>query len=126
MVCYSGDHKRYGEKLNLVEERVESTDFSVGLLNDKVLNLQTENVKLKNNIVYLQSQYMRNNLVFTGIPESDSETNEESESNIRVFLHEKLKVAKALADKILFDRVHKMGSKSSKGPRQIVARFHEF
>ena len=47
--------KRYGEKLNLVEERVESTDFSVGLLNDKVLNLQTENVQLKENIVYLST-----------------------------------------------------------------------
>ena len=118
--------KRYGEKLNLVEERFESTDFSVGLLNDKVLNLQTENVQLKENIVYLQSQSMRNNLVFTGIPESESETNEEVENKIRVFLHENLKVAKELADKILFDIVHRMGSKSTKGPRQIVARFHDF
>ena len=61
---------------------------------------------------------VRNNLVFTGITESDSEINDESESKIRVFLHEKLKVAKELGDKILFDRVHRMDLKSSKGPRQ--------
>ena len=59
----------FDERLNKIEDKVESCDFAVGLVNDKIVTLEKEKDMLKDNIVYLQSQSMRNNLVFSNIPE---------------------------------------------------------
>ncbi|XP_052233247.1 uncharacterized protein LOC127846112 [Dreissena polymorpha] len=66
---------------------------------------------------------MRNNLVFSGIPEATSECQEDTEPKVGGFIHEKLKIAKDIVDKISFERVHRLGPQhEGEGkPRSIVA-----
>ena len=54
---------------------------------------------------------MRNNLIVTGIQEEASETKKLLEATLRIFIHEKMKVANDLVEQMKFDRVHMMGSK---------------
>ncbi|KAH3824634.1 hypothetical protein DPMN_126471 [Dreissena polymorpha] len=56
---------------------------------------------------------MRNNLVFTNIPEDNStgsEPPEVTERELRNHLEEKLKIAKETADAMRFERVHRSPS----------------
>ena len=63
-VVISDRDKTVDERINKIEDKVESSYFSVGLMNGKMISLEKENVSLKENLVYLQSQSMRNNLIF--------------------------------------------------------------
>ena len=45
---------------------------------DKVSSLEADKKSLKDEVVYLQSQSIRSNLVFANIEESDTETNIET------------------------------------------------
>ncbi|KAH3698603.1 hypothetical protein DPMN_086146 [Dreissena polymorpha] len=64
------------------------------------------NDRLQEYVTYLQSHSMRNNLMFSGIPEATSESQEDAETKLRGFIHEKLKIAKDIVDKISFKRLH--------------------
>ena len=99
------------ERMRKLEDKTESQDFACGMLNDKVISLEKEKDALKDEVIYLQSQSMRNNLIFSNIPETQGETNEQVESKIKVlnFIFEKMKVAKEVVDRMSFDRVHRMG-----------------
>jgi len=66
--------------------------------------------KIKDDINYMQSQTMRNNLirVFGNIPEETNETPVRSEQIIKDFIISKLKIAKEEVDNMRFERVHRM------------------
>ena len=114
------------ERMRKLEDKTESQDFACGMLNDKVISLEKEKDALKDEVIYLQSQSMRNNLIFSNIPETQGETNEQVESKIKVFIFEKMKVAKEVVDRMSFDRVHRMGPHIDGKTRNIVAKFHEY
>ena len=78
-------------------------------INEKVLSLEKERNVLKDEVVYLQAQSMRNNLVFSNLPESVSENNEETEAKVRDFIIEKMKLAKEIVDIMVMERVIEMG-----------------
>jgi len=118
--------KKTNDKLDTVTDKVESTDFSLGLLNDKVVQLEKEKDSLRNEVVYLKSQSMRNNLIFVNIPESSPEATENCEELVKTFILEKLNVANELVDKIVFDRAHRMGPGAKGTCRKIVTRFRDF
>ena len=63
-------NKNIMEKVVSAEERLDNIDFSVGHAQDAISQLEKENNRLKENLVYLQSQSMRNNLIFCNKPES--------------------------------------------------------
>lgn len=120
--------KRTGEKLSDVTDKVESTDFALGVVNEKVLEIEREKDLLKEEVVYLQSQSMRNNLVFGNITEAQTEVPEDTEKIVREFMVEKMKIARKLVDDMQFERVHRMGQKLMREGkhRNIVAKFTLF
>ena len=81
-------------------------------------------------IAYLKSQSMRNNSVFTYIPEdnsSGSEPPEVTERKLRNHLEEKLKIAKETADAMRFERVLRSPSHPVHGKvRNIIAKLTFF
>lgn len=83
--------------------------------------MERQSEDLQKSVVDLKSRSMRDNLVFSGIPERDDEDCEEVIQN---FLKTKLK----LVDDISFERVHRMGKKDEfrTKPRRIVAKFSFF
>ncbi|XP_060556293.1 uncharacterized protein LOC132716967 [Ruditapes philippinarum] len=111
----------------MVEEKVESTDFNVGIVTSKITDLEDRNKKLNDDLVYIQSQSMRNNLIFTNIDEAPTGNNEDCEQVIRTFLTDKMKIANDLVKEMKFERVHRIGNHGRNGkPRNIVAKFNLF
>lgn len=114
------------ESLSIVSEKVESLEFDLETTKTKINSLSDERVKMEDNLLYMQSQSMRNNLIFTNITESVNEKPEESERLLRTFLVEKCQIAQSIVNEIKFERVHRMGRTRSGGPRDIVAKFSLF
>lgn len=78
-------------------------------------------------LTYMQSQSMRNNLVFTKMYGIENNTHEDTERILRHLMVEKMKVAQNLVDEIRFERIHRMGEKQAGvTDRNIVAKFTLF
>lgn len=123
---YDSD-KRTGNRLQQVEDKVESSDFALGVVNDKVVGLEKERNLLKDEVVYLQSQSMRNNLIFGNITEAPTETQDECEKKLREFLIGKMKIAQTVIDTMQLERVHRMGARNDRNQcRKIIAKFTMF
>ncbi len=121
------DHiKKCDEKMSKSDNRVDGLEFSLGMANDKLASMQKDNTKLRDDLLYVQSQSMRNNLIFANIPEDPQESQLQTEGKVRLFMVEKLKLSQDLVDEIKFDRVHRMGHIQAGFTRKIVAKFTNF
>ncbi|KAL3992408.1 hypothetical protein ACER0C_012033 [Sarotherodon galilaeus] len=98
---------------------------SVKSLTENVTQLNIENKKIKETVMDLQARSMRDNLVFSGIPES---AGEDPETTVRSFIKIHLKLPEDTVKNIGFERVHRIGApKTGSGrPRPIVAKFGHF
>lgn len=95
----------------------------VEVMENKVDMFQMDNRKLKDSVLDVQCRSMRDNLVFSGIPEKEG-TN--CETLIREFMVDQLKLPIDTVQSITFSRVHRMGKPSKDRPRAIVARFEHY
>ncbi|KAH3719801.1 hypothetical protein DPMN_062675 [Dreissena polymorpha] len=102
--------KRTDERARTLEDNVELVDMGSALLSSRVADLEKQREELREDVVYLLSQSMRNNFVFTNIPEdnaSGNETSEESEKKLRQHLETALKLTKETVGSIKLERVHR-------------------
>ncbi|XP_052286605.1 uncharacterized protein LOC127882142 [Dreissena polymorpha] len=122
--------KRIDARVCALEEKVELVDVGATIVADRITQLEKERNELRDDVAYLKSQSMRNNLVFTNIPEDNStgsEPPEVTERKLRNHLEEKLKIAKETADAMRFERVHRSPSHPVHGKvRNIIAKFTFF
>jgi uncharacterized protein YdcH (DUF465 family) len=118
-------NKKLDEKVNTIDDRVSAIEFTLGTTNSELDMLRKDEIKTKDELIYLKSQSMRNNLVFGNIPEPRAETWEQSEATLREFMNSNLKIASDLVDAIKFECVHRMGnfSATSAYPKKLVAKF---
>ncbi|XP_041376613.1 uncharacterized protein LOC121389063 [Gigantopelta aegis] len=88
---------------------------------DEVNSLRGDCNELHDCVLDLQTRSMRDNLIFNGIEEKDDE---ETEEILQTFLKDKMKIESS----INFDRVHRLGRKSTNStrPRPIVAKFERY
>ena len=116
--------KALGDRLEKVENMTDTSQFAVGEAHDKIARLEKEKGEMKEELNYLQSQSMRNNLIFSNIKEEINETVERTEAILRQFMVKDMKIAQDLVNEMKFDRVHRIGQNRADGKsRQIVARF---
>ena len=71
--------KENTEKLNRVENKVDSFDIELEGARRRIADLEKEKDKLKDDMNYVQSQSMRNNLLFGNIPEELNEIDDVNE-----------------------------------------------
>jgi len=118
-------NKMLDSRVISVEDRVCELEFSLAAAQSELQQVRDDEARVRDDLNYVKSQSMRNNLVFGNIPESKPETWEESESALRSFLHDKLKLANDLVSAMQFERVHRMGeySRNNRYPRKLVAKF---
>ena len=84
-------------------------------------------LEVKDELNYLHSLSMRNDLIFSNIPEERNETYERTEKILRQFIEDKLKFEHDLVNDIQLERVHRIGQCRADGKiRQIVAKFTLF
>ena len=82
-----------------------------------IQTIEKRNEEIQSSVTDLKSRSMRDNLIFSGIPEN---RNEDCEAVLQDFLDRKLNI-----QDISFERVHRMGKyrEYSEKPRNIVAKF---
>ncbi len=80
-------------------------------------HLSEGNKKIKETVIDLQARSMRDNLVFSGIPES---AEEDPEVTVKTFIKTYLKLSEDTVENICFERVHRNGSERNLEPRGRV------
>jgi hypothetical protein len=119
--------KRVDERVSRLEHITEGADIAAAQVTSRIDELERERDSLRDDLVYMKSQSMRNNLVFTGVPEVDKESPEITESLLRKHINEALNIAKETADAIKFERVHRSPGEPTRGKtRSIIAKFSFF
>ena len=119
------------ELMSKVGERMDTCEFSLGSAHDQITQLSADKKRMQDSLLYLQSQSMRNNLIFSGITEDGRENPEATEAKVRNFMVDKLKIAQNVVDGFQLERVHSIGSSFSGAgaasrPRSTVAKFLQF
>ncbi|KAK1895368.1 Protein unc-13 like C [Dissostichus eleginoides] len=112
--------------ITLIKEN-KSLQHSVTTLTTQVTSAAKENKEMKETVLDLQGRSMRDNLVFSGIPEQTQDDN--PEQLIKDFMITQLKISPDTVKDITFHmRVHRIGQKntSNKRPRPVVAKFEHF
>ena len=108
------------EKIDRLESENKSLKVTVDLLTKKTDTITKENKKINEAVLDIQSRSMRDNLIFSGIPENP--TSDHPEALLKDFLISKLKLPPDTVDNITFHRVHRLGSPKNKRPRPIIAK----
>ncbi|KAL0152965.1 hypothetical protein M9458_051718 [Cirrhinus mrigala] len=123
------DFKELKTSLKFSQSQIEMLQMQNNDLQTKILalttqitNLTTENNQMKETILDLQCRSMRENLIFTGIPETPQENPEDA---IKEFMYSSLKLPMPTVNTISFHRVHRIGQKNTeiKQPCPVVAKF---
>ncbi|KAL0201996.1 hypothetical protein M9458_000014, partial [Cirrhinus mrigala] len=110
------------KRLSLVEilhREFKSLRESLEFSQQQVETLAAENASLRDSV------NMRDNLVFSGIPES---AEEDAKATVKSFIKTYLKLPEETVENICFERVHRLGAKKPGGPRPrpVVAKFGYF
>lgn len=110
--------------LTLQQENKELTN-TVNTLSAQITTLTNENKEMKGAILDLQCRSMRDNLIFSGIPEQPTDDPEQA---IKDFMQSALKLPLDSVNNIGFHRVHRLGAKvnTTGKPRAIIAKFEHF
>ena len=119
------------DDLSKVSDRIDTLEFSLGIAQEQLTQLSTDKSKMNDSLLYMQSQSMRNNLIFNGISEDLHEKPDSTELKLRQFMVDKLKLAQDFVDSLRLERVHRIGNDSARPgatprPRSIVAKFLQF
>ncbi|XP_045188329.2 uncharacterized protein LOC123546200 [Mercenaria mercenaria] len=89
--------------------RVDSAEMDLEGARSKILDLEKENLKMKDEVNYMKSQSMRNNLIFGNIEEEPAEKPARTEEIVRKFMVDKLKIVQDIVNNIRIERVHRTG-----------------
>ena len=74
------------EMITLLNDRADSVEFQFCCLTDRLAAIEAENKSLKGDIIDMKSRSMRDNLIFSNIPEKENETPDVTEHILREFL----------------------------------------
>ena len=110
------------------EQAIKSIKEDVTQLQITCSGLEVENKRLKIQNEQHENYSRKDNLIFRGIQEENSETEEKCSEKVRKLFVEKLMLDEALVNSMMFVRCHRLGGKQSRDtrPRPIILRFEHF
>lgn len=113
------------EENKSLKSSVDTLTAKLSTVNTQLTSVITENKAMQETILDIQSRSMRDNLIFSGIPESPTE---DPEKSVKDFLVNQLKLTPETVEHITFHRVHRLGQKhiNSTRSRPIIAKFEHF
>lgn len=113
------------QQVSQLAEENNTLKGSVKTLTEETRRLREENSHIKDTVLDLQARSMRDNLVFSGIPENNEEN---TEATIKNFILKNLKLPADTVNNISFHRAHRLGGRRQEGqrPRPIVVKFVHF
>jgi len=117
---------RNADRIDVVEQTLDSNNFDVGIARDEMKTLHRQNEELKEALTDIRAKSMMKNLIIGGLPDSADESDAEAESKVRDFLMEDLGMSDQQAFEIQFENVKRMGNpkKLSDDSKQSDNRNH--
>ena len=114
-------------RVNELEEGTRFNETELSHIKRDMKNAQFDTKELRKQLLYLEAYSRRENLKFAGIPENvpAGQQMENTKELVYKFLEKELKIANP-RDCIEFQRIHRLGKPSERGPRLIIARFLRF
>ncbi|XP_041369922.1 uncharacterized protein LOC121383892 [Gigantopelta aegis] len=106
-----------------IKETYDKTKQIEGItktLDSEIAEMRVNYDELKERHLDLQSRSMRENLIFTGIPETGPDEN--TEQLLITFIQKDMEIEQPIG----FEHVHRFGKRGYSGPRLIVAKFSKF
>ena len=126
---YQTSIESFSDFCDVVTKDNQSYESKYMDLLERVGSLEFEHSKLENTVVDLQCRSMRDNLIFTGIDEVESEGDDDYE-NVEQTLVKFLETEMNIRMHIGFHRVHRLGRLDKTSveprPRPIIAKFEKF
>ena len=123
---YDKSINNYSELCDDIVTSTSENDSKLSYLLKKVESLEANQARTDDRLVDLQWRSMRENLIFTGIPEPylPEGEYENVEGTLRQFLRDEMDIDRQIA----FDRVHRLGRYDmyKKYPRPIIAKFERY
>ncbi|KAJ8340751.1 hypothetical protein SKAU_G00353840 [Synaphobranchus kaupii] len=110
------------EQIDTLAKDNKSLQHSVNALTTQLTSITADNKAMKQTVLNLQALSMRDNLVFTGIPE---QTADDPEKAVKEFMTKQLKLPTETVNNITF---HRLGPKNTinNRPRPIIAKFEHY
>ena len=114
-------------RVNELEEGARFNETELSDIKRDTRKAQFDTEELRKQLLYLEAYSRRENLKFAGIPENvpEGQQMENTKELVYEFLEKELKIANP-RDRIEFQRIHRLGKRSERGPRLIIARFLRF
>ena len=111
------------KNLEILNDHYQNVKETVAALENENVGLKQTVMRLSEDVLDSQCRSMRDNLVFEGLPEKESESCEEV---VRDFLVKNMKIGAEAASKVQFDRAHRLGAKGRDKTRPIVVKMTHF
>lgn len=119
-VSIKHDIGRHENRLTNFESSTNTLLQECDQLKQQNIQLQRESNDIFEKSLEMQTRSMRENLIFSGIPEvARNETPEQSENELKTFIAQKLKIEK----EIPFHVVHRLRPRRDGRPKSMVAKF---
>ncbi|XP_052268519.1 uncharacterized protein LOC127869901 [Dreissena polymorpha] len=126
-LALEGRVKRVDKRVSKLEHSTEGADIAAAHVSRRIDDLERERDSLREDVTYMKSQSMRINLIYTGVPEVESELPDTTESILRKHVTDALKIAHETVASIKFERVHRSPEEQTRGKaRSIIAKFAFF
>lgn len=116
--------KNHNEILKTEEKHHHEISDRMREVENYTQDMEAERYTLKEDFFKLQSHSMKYNLIFGGIPQTETDENEDTEAVIKDFLKTELEIPGA--DTIQFQNVHRLRKRHDGKPRNIIARFTNY
>ena len=122
--CFEEFRKETAKSMKELEDGMSFANDETESLKEKLRKMEAEFSQLRDEKAYMEVYQRRENLRFFGIKEASTrDTEEDTKTVLLDFLKNELRMDNA--DSFEFQRVHRIGKRSSSEgkPRQIIARF---
>ena len=111
------------EKVVRLSDRTDDLEFNFTLSESKIKELERENALLKETIINVKSDALRDSLIIGGIQEKASETEAETTQRVREFMSNTLEMDVGVIQNTNFVEVRRLGEPRPNVNRKIMAKF---
>ena len=117
-------NKKMNEKVTRLDERSDTLDFLVEETQNRVEELEKENMKLKDTIMNMKSDTLKDTLIVGGITEDENETEQALREKLQRLMKYSLEMDSTTVEQIQFIEIRRLGNnRRPNSQRKILVKF---
>ena len=117
-------NKKMNEKVTRLDERSDTLDFLVEETQNRVEELEKENMKLKDTIMNMKSDTLKDTLIVGGITEDENETEQALREKLQRLMKYSLEMDSTTVEQMQFIEIRRLGNnRRPNSQRKILVKF---